>query len=358
MKKILHVSETVTGGVATYLNILLDERFMKYRNRVIVPDSQAHHINGQRCIRTFHYPRRSIVSTLRLVIVSVREYYSYRPDLVFCHSTFALAPLLVIRAIFWKSRIVYCAHGWAGAREIKAKRMNRIIRHIEGLLCSFSDIIINVSNNDLDFAKVNGYYGNHTVIKNTVQAAAPNARDDLFSSEPELLHILFVGRMDHQKGLDILLEAFRKARNLRADLRLHIVGAQVLGDTAFITPPCGASFIGWIDRERIDDWYRSADALIVPSRWEGFGLVVPEALRNGTPVLVSNRSGLPSLVQEGVTGLVFPLHTADLSEFLLKLDKCKLRAMRAEAFSSYEAYFNLDHFYSEMNDLLRSVAND
>ena len=52
---------------------------------------------------------------------------------------------------------------------------------------------------------------------------------------------------------------------------------------------------------------RAFDAIVLPSRWEAFGLVAVEAMRNARPVLVSNRGALPELVIDGYNGLVFDM---------------------------------------------------
>ena len=53
-------------------------------------------------------------------------------------------------------------------------------------------------------------------------------------------------------------------------------------------------------------YYAAADGLVVPSRWEGFGLVAIEAMRAGTAVIASDRGALPELVEHGSDRLHFP----------------------------------------------------
>jgi glycosyltransferase involved in cell wall biosynthesis len=62
---------------------------------------------------------------------------------------------------------------------------------------------------------------------------------------------------------------------------------------------------GWIGPDEIEAQMNEMDAVVVPSRWEGFGLVVLEAMRCGKPVIVSDRGGLPELVIHGFNGLIF-----------------------------------------------------
>jgi glycosyltransferase involved in cell wall biosynthesis len=244
-----------------------------------------------------------------------------------------------------RPRLIYIAHGWAGDQYSGAKA--RLVRAVEGTLCGFADLVINVSHNDLETARRHGYRGRHTVIENAVPDAVAGARDDCFAAEPEALHLLFVGRFDRQKGLDILLEALASAQKLRPELKLHLIGGAVRSGNTPAFPP-GVDHVGWVPSDEVDQWYRSADALVVPSRWEGFGLVVAEAFRNGTPALVSDRGALPDLVEEGVTGHVFTLEGGDLRNRLLKLDKSSLRAMRPACRAIYERRYSMPRLYAEI----------
>ena len=113
---------------------------------------------------------------------------------------------------------------------------------------------------------------------------------------------------------------------------------------------------GWIDNRHIDSWYRSADAVIVPSRWEGLPFVIVEALRNGTPVLVSDRSGMPDLVEPGKTGEVFALDSDAIARLLGSLDREALHTMRPLCRRSYEERFTIDRYKAEFLSLLDSVS--
>ena len=90
--------------------------------------------------------------------------------------------------------------------------------------------------------------------------------------------------------------------------------------------------------------------------WEGLPLIVPEALRNGTPVLVSDNSGLPDLVEAGTSGLVFELEEAALAKCLAALRRQDLRNMRPAARKSYEARFSMERFAKEMAGHLSTLV--
>jgi glycosyltransferase involved in cell wall biosynthesis len=123
--------------------------------------------------------------------------------------------------------------------------------------------------------------------------------------------LLFVGRLEREKGVEILLEAWRRA-GLDENATLTFVGEGPL-------KPSGrnVSAIGRVDRERLPALYASADALVLPSIrtatfLEPWGLVVNEAMHQGTPVIASDAVGAAAggLVQDGRNGLVMPANDA------------------------------------------------
>ncbi len=354
--KVLHICETAIGGVATYLNLLAALPPNVAAQRFLVPSFHADSLNKTLEIKVFPARRRGFAALWQLVLALRRSVVQDAPDLMFFHSTFSLFALLALRLSGNRSPAIYCPHGWAAARYNAQSLKGALVRHIEGRLCGLADMVVNVSHADADHAANWGYRGQQTVIENAVSDCATDARSDLFADDAGALHLLFVGRFDRQKGLDILLEAFEKARLRRNDLRLHIVGASVRADGGEITLPQGASLSGWVNPARIDDWYRSADLLVVPSRWEGLPLVIPEAYRNGTPVCVSGQSAMPSLVAVEETGYVFQLDADALADRLATLDRAALRAMRGGARATFERRFSAPRFYAQTTALWKKLT--
>jgi glycosyltransferase involved in cell wall biosynthesis len=354
--RVLHVCETAIGGIGTYLNHLGRMAEPGLEQRFLVPSAHLHAIDSGLAVAAYPSKARGPRAWLSMLAALRRTLRASPSDIVFFHSTFALLGLMAVKALGHRGRTVYCAHGWAASKYSGAPLKLLLVRAVEGTLCGLADVVVNVSQADAETARRLGYLGKHKVIENAVPDASADARDDLFADEPGALHLLFVGRLDRQKGLDILLEAFGRARQRRRDLRLHIVGTAVRKDAAAITLPEGATLAGWIDPTHVDDWYRSADALLVPSRWEGFGLVVPESLRNGTPVLCSDRGALPGLVEPGETGAVFPLEVDALSKLLAGLKRGELRSMREASRKRFETRFHVSRLHAELVALFRDIS--
>lgn len=126
---------------------------------------------------------------------------------------------------------------------------------------------------------------------------------------------LFVGRLSHEKGLELLLDAFS---NLPYDL--DVVGD---GDLEFLksTAPGNIHFLGHLPREQVEQKMLSASVLLMPSIWyEGFPMVLVEAFSNGLPVICSDIGSMAEIVEHGKTGMHFKKgDMADLREKIVQL---------------------------------------
>ena len=130
--------------------------------------------------------------------------------------------------------------------------------------------------------------------------------------------ILYVGRIEPLKGLDVLLEAVPMLDAARS--RLLIVGgtpgrdaelerlrrrARELGIAERVT------FTGALKQTDLPDYYRAADVFVLPSYSESFGLVALEAMACATPVVASRVGGLKTFILDGHTGYLIPWHCPD-----------------------------------------------
>lgn len=149
--------------------------------------------------------------------------------------------------------------------------------------------------------------------------AAQDPPADLALDEP---YLIAVGRLERQKGIDVLLRAFAQSAH-RTSHRVLLVGRgsheqQLRELAAELGIADRVTFAGWQDNA----WslMRRARLFALPSRWEGFGNVVIEALACGAPVVVSDCSyGPKEIVRNGVDGLVFPVD--DVKETTRTIDR-------------------------------------
>ncbi|MGO8947842.1 MAG: glycosyltransferase [Ktedonobacterales bacterium] len=159
--------------------------------------------------------------------------------------------------------------------------------------------------------------------------------------------LLFVGRLDPIKGLDLLLESVAL---MRTPARLTIVGGNPAGDPEVERLRERARelglrervfFPGAVPQTELCRYYRAADALVVASRYESFGLAAVESLACGTPVAAAQVGGLPSIVREGENGILVrwrcPEYFAERLDALLA-DSAGLARMSAHARSSVQRF--------------------
>jgi glycosyltransferase involved in cell wall biosynthesis len=114
-------------------------------------------------------------------------------------------------------------------------------------------------------------------------------------------YILFVGTLEPRKGLDTLLAAFRRLSVSMPDIGLVIAGKRgwfMDWFLAYAERPHLKDrivFTGYVDDEDLPSMYNAAELFVLPSRYEGFGMPVLEAMACGTPVVCSNRASLPEV---------------------------------------------------------------
>ena len=115
-------------------------------------------------------------------------------------------------------------------------------------------------------------------------------------------YVVFSGRMCPEKGVATLLDAARRT----PEIPIRLLGGGPNFEEYSADAPPNATFLGQLAGERVAEEYRGARFLVVPSLWfEGCPLVILEAMSNGLPVIASRIGGLPELVDDGVTGLLF-----------------------------------------------------
>jgi glycosyltransferase involved in cell wall biosynthesis len=117
---------------------------------------------------------------------------------------------------------------------------------------------------------------------------------------------LYVGSFIHRKGVDILGQAFSDLVSTVPSARLVLAGD---GDAGLfdreLSPAAAARVVhrGFVPWSHLPELYREGDFLVMPSRYDGWGLVIPEAMASGLPVIGSIDAGATlDLVREGLTG--------------------------------------------------------
>jgi D-inositol-3-phosphate glycosyltransferase len=143
--------------------------------------------------------------------------------------------------------------------------------------------------------------------------------------------LLYVGRLAPIKGLETLLDGMARLRAGGSRAHLCIVGGDAdepldghEGELRARLAPLdlggAVTFVGPQPQERLRTWYVAADATVLPSYYESFGMVALEAMACGSPVIASRVGGLQTTVRDRVTGVLVPDHdAAALAETLARV---------------------------------------
>jgi len=135
--------------------------------------------------------------------------------------------------------------------------------------------------------------------------------------------VLFVGRIQRLKGVDVLLQAMRSLNDIAPGLQptVAVVGGAPEGERVDVEQReierlIGLSqslgienqvrFLGSVPQESLPDYYSAADVTVMPSTYESFGLVALESMACGTPVVATRVGGLTTLIRDSETGYLVP----------------------------------------------------
>lgn len=153
------------------------------------------------------------------------------------------------------------------------------------------------------------------VIYNWIDTKAFAPPNQNVPSDRRPFRLLFVGNLSIRKGADLLVPIMRE---LGPEFELRFTsGLRALKTTGLThnMVPLGQL----TDESELIGAYHQCDALLFPSRFEGFGYVALEAMACGKPVVGANNSALPEVVQNGVTGIL--CQTDDISAFVSAIQK-------------------------------------
>jgi len=177
--------------------------------------------------------------------------------------------------------------------------------------------------------------------------------------------LLYVGRLEHVKGVDVLLKAMVKVTARMPDVRLSIVGdgaarAELEAFVARKRLQKQVTFHGWLDGAAVSDQYTQATAVVIPSIWpENLPTVCIEALATGRPVIGTNSGGIPELIKDGITGRIVAKGDADeLAEAIVEvLSRPDLPAMARTCAASMRG-FKIATFVRNLERLYQHITDD
>ncbi len=312
--RVLHVAEAA-GGVERYLQTLFKyndkeqvenilvcsqnydyKKFEELADRVIVL-KMAHQINPSSDIK--------VEKALRKIIKEIK------PDIVYVHSSKAGA-LARIADLGLNNKVIYNPHGWAFNMQQSAKK-KEMYKWVEKISAHFCDKIVCISDAEKESAlrekickpsKLQVIYNGIDLeeIKNTV----PKTRKELNIPEDAFV-VGMVGRLSKQKAPDVFVKAAKLIKQKIPNAYFLMVGDGELRDQieAMIHKfNLDSSFLitGWVDNPT--SYMKIMNVGCLLSRWEGFGLVLPEYMACGLPIIATNVDAIPNIVHNQKNGLL------------------------------------------------------
>jgi mannosyltransferase len=185
---------------------------------------------------------------------------------------------------------------------------------------------------------------------------------------PAQYHIGCFGRIRHQKGTDIFVEAIAPILQNNPNWVGIIAGRTTAEHLAFETQlKARIAELGLTDRilfvgehTDIERWYQAMDLFVAPQRWEGFGLTPLEAMACGVPVVATNVGAFSELIENNVTGMVLQsLAAKDMTAAIVPfVDSPIMRKKASSAARTHiESNFQLANEANRLNRLYASLQN-
>ena len=184
------------------------------------------------------------------------------------------------------------------------------------------------------------------------------------ASEDGIQRVLFVGRLEPRKGVDVLLAAFDRLAAVNPHVRLLMAGRdegagagepwstwqERAADQLGSEISARVDFLGEVSDDELDELYAAADLLVAPSRFESFGLILVEAMMFGRPVVASRVGGIVEIVDDSCGVLVAVEDAEDLAINLTQLlaDPARLSTLGEAGRARFEERYSADRMAEEV----------
>lgn len=368
--RILHVVQAA-GGVDRYIQMLLKYLDKEIFDNILVCSQDFHEEDYRGQVDYFEQitMNRAIeCNDIKAIKVVRKLIKKYNPDIVYAHSSKAGA-IARIADIGLKNHCIYNPHGWAFNMRCstKQKAMYTAIEKIAALFC---EKIICISNAekwsalDKKICKENKLQ----VIFNGVDVEAYEngvhgavKRRDL-NIPKDAFVVGMVGRLSPQKAPDIFVRMARKVKEKVPNAHFIIVGNGILEDEIrkyakeyeFLNR---LHITGWVDNPM--SYVELFDVACLLSRWEGFGLALPEYMMAGKPIVASRVDAIPNIIRNGENGLLVEVDDAiDASKAVLRIYREEGLADRlvAQGMNDVHNRFNARRVSEEHGKLFEKIV--
>jgi len=371
MKKIriLHVAQPVGGGVPKYIQMLLKYLNKECFENIIVCSYESKREDYGESILGFEQVAmgREISFCDLKAVKNIRKIIKkYKPDIVYAHSSKGGA-IARLANIGLKSKCIYNPHGWAFNMRCSEKKQ-KLYRVIEKLAAHFCEEIICIS----EFEKQSAIK-NKICKENKLQVILNGIDIERYEKEPynQLTRVSLkipenafvvgmVGRICPQKAPDIFIKTAKKIKENIPSAFFIIVGdgekeeiRNYAAENNFLE---SLLITGWVDNPM--SYIELFDVAVLLSRWEGFGLVLPEYMLARKPIIATNIDAIPSIIHDEINGLlVEPDNVEETYKAIENIyeDKTLVVDMVSRGFEDVHIHFNVERTVKEHEKLFKEM---
>lgn len=285
---------------------------------------------------------------------------SFKPDVVHVQYMAPGAIPIILLKLMVQKNIVATAHTNADVYGAKAMKLLKFLQ--SHVLRAFTCITLRAEKN---------FFGSCSLFDPSIQRIPAHAHYTIYNALPGYIQITdkkrenkniitigVVSRLEHIKGMDLVVPAFAKVYDKHKNIRLLVVGdgslRHQMEEDASRSHLCKIiEFAGMQQQRDLQSYYDKIDVLLMPSRSEGFGLTAIEGMARGCVLVASNTGGLPEVVREGYVGLLHqPESVDDLANKICSLiENPKLLEQMRSHLSDYVHQFTFERYADLFNDL-------
>lgn len=310
--RVVHVAECI-GGVDRYLRSLL--KYSTCENIMILSqlykDKKSDYEKLASHVEIMHMKHGMKFSSLGEAIELRKKIKKYKPDVVYAHSSTAGA-VVRMACVGINVKVIYNPHGWSFNMEGRPKRL---FVTLERIMSYFCDAIVCISEAEKVSAlreRICDEQKLH-VIENgiDIEEYDKSHKQEANLTIPEDAFVVgIVGRICKQKAPDVFVRMAAEVQKEIKNAYFVIVGNVLEGDeeerleVEDLADKLGVNLIitGWVNNPM--DYMKHFDVGCLLSRWEGFGLAIPEYMLAGVPIVATKVDAIPYLIKEGDIGLL------------------------------------------------------
>ena len=369
--KVLHVAQAA-GGVDRYLQMLLKYFDKNKFENILVCSQYFQKEDYEGIVSAFEQIEmtREISYKDLLVAHKIRKLIKkYKPDVVYAHSSKAGA-VARIANFGLKTHCIYNPHGWAFNMQC-SKKAQLLYVLVERVAAIFCDKIICISEAEKQSAlnKKICREDKLCIICNGVdiEECETNLHNCVTRNDMKIPDCAFVfvmvGRISEQKAPDIFIRAAKLIKNKIPSAHFIIVGSGELegkirsyaenNDLAAVL-----HITGWVKNPF--SYVGLFDVACLLSRWEGFGLVLPEYMIAKKPIVASNVDAIPYIVQDHENGLlVSPNDPVDVYRAVIELkENSGLKRLLIEnGYQTVNNKFNIKRVALDTEELIEKIIS-